>query len=352
MATKTARHEPGLGQLQPLPPEPMVSVVIPALNEERYIGALLDSLAAQTYPAAGFEVIIADGGSADATRAIVAAASTGPMTVRLVENPGRTTPHGLNAGIAAATGDVVIILGAHALVDPGFVEANVEALRQTNAAAAGGPIETRGEGRMATAIASALSHPFGVGDARFRFATEPAFVDTIAFAAYRRECFDLLGGFDTDRQYAEDDFFNYRIRQAGGRLYLTPAVKSFYFARSGLRPLIRQYFAYGRAKGKAAVEEPRSIRPRHLAPAAAVTVGGALLAASLFVPVARIALLVAGGLYAALALYSTRRAAARRDARPLAPLVAALFPVIHVSYGLGTLLGAARRAYGTAVTRR
>ncbi len=344
MATKTTRHQSGLGQLPPLSAEPTVSVVIPALNEERYIGGLLDSLAAQTYPAERIDVIVADGGSSDGTRAIVAAAgAVTVMTVRLVENPGRTTPHGLNAGIAAATSDVVVILGAHALVDSRFVEANVGALRQTNAAAAGGPIETRGEGRVATAIAAALSHPFGVGDARFRFATEPAYVDTIAFAAYRRECFELLGGFDTDRQYAEDDFFNYRIRQAGGRLYLTPAVKSVYFARSGLRPLIRQYFAYGRAKGKAALEEPRSIRPRHLAPAAAVSLGGALAVASVFVPLARIALLLAGALYGALALYSARRAAARRDAPQLAPLVTALFPVVHVSYGLGTLVGVVRR---------
>ncbi len=347
MATKSAQQGTSLGQLPPLAAEPTVSVVIPALNEERYIGALLASLAAQTYPLDRLEVLVADGGSADATRAIVAAAGAASvMAVRLIENPGRTTPHGLNAGIAAATGDVVIILGAHALVDTGFVEANVAALRETNAAAAGGPIETRGEGRMATAIASALSHPFGVGDARFRFATEPAFVDTIAFAAYRRECFDLLGGFDTDRQYAEDDFFNFRIRQAGGRLYLTPAVKSVYFARSGLRPLIRQYFAYGRAKGKAAVEEPASIRPRHLAPAAAVSLGGALVLLGAFLPVARIALFTAGGLYALLAAYSGRRAATRRGAVRLAPLTALLFPVVHVSYGLGTLLGAALRLAG------
>ncbi len=334
-----------LASLPPLPPQPLVSVVIPTWNEGRYIGALLDSLEAQTYPAEAMEVIVADGGSTDATREIVAAAAAArwkKTPLILVENPARRTPEGRNAGFAASRGQVILTLVAHTSLNPRFVEENVRALRESGAAVAGGPIEARGETPIAAAIAAAVSHPFGVGDARFRFATEPGYVDTIAFAAYRRECFEILGGFATDRDLAEDDFFNYQVRAAGGKLYLTPAVKSIYYSRSELRPLARQYFGYGRAKGRASVEVPSSILPRHLVPGATVAGGALLLAAAFISQPARWLLAIGGLAYAGLAAYSANSAASRRGDPTLAPRVALVFPVLHASYGLGTIVGAVR----------
>jgi GT2 family glycosyltransferase len=289
-------------------------------------------------------VVVADGQSEDRTREVVTAiARESSVPIRLVENPARRTPEGLNAGIAASRGQVIMIMGAHARAAPGAVSASVDALRATGAAAAGGPIETRGETDVARAIAAALSHPFGVGDARFRYAETPAYVDTVAFAAYRREVFDLLGGFDPDRDKAEDDFFNYRIRRAGGRLYLTPAVRTVYLARSSFPAVWRQYMGYGRAKGRAAIEAPRSIRLRHLAPSAAVLAGGALVLFSPWSTVARLILVALAATYAIAAAVSAFRATSRRGQHGrLAPLTAAVFPVVHTAYGLGLLLGARR----------
>ncbi len=321
--------------------DPLVTVVVPALDEERYIGACLESLVAQDYPSDRLEVLVADGGSKDRTRRIVTEVGVGaPFPVRLIENPGRTTPHGLNAGFAASRGEVIIILSAHGLADARFVSASVLALRETGAAAAGGPIDTRGDGSVADAIAAGLSHPFGVGDARFRFATEPGYVDTIAFAAYRRECFEALGGFDADREKAEDDFFNYRIRRAGGRLFLTPEVSSVYFARSTYRSVARQYFAYGKAKGRTGIEEPASVQIRHVVPSGAVAIGGVLALAGVSSGIARWALLLLGVLYASAAGYAGVRASMQRGRLELAPLTAATFPVVHASYGVGAIAGA------------
>jgi glycosyltransferase involved in cell wall biosynthesis len=327
--------------LPSLPPEPRVSIVIPALNEERYIGACLESVAAQDYPAGLIEVVVADGGSSDHTRDIVTAfAARSGVRTELVDNPARATAHGLNAGVARARGDVIIILGAHASIPPTFVSANVAALRETGAAASGGPIETVGEGDVADAIAAAVSHPFGVGDARFRYASTAGFVDTIAFAAYRRECFDAIGGFDTNRDKAEDDFFNYEVRKAGGRLYLTPTVWSTYYARSTFPSLARQYLGYGRAKGRAMVAAPGSLQPRHLAPAAMVVAGGCLGVMAPRWPATRWMLAACAAVYAVAASLAAQRATARRNRPRLAPLTFAAFPVVHFAYGLGTLRGA------------
>lgn len=303
----------------------------------------LRSLIAQDYPHNRLEVLVADGGSTDSTRAIIGELATeAPFDLRVVENPQRTTPHGLNAGVAEARGDVIIILGAHSLASPTFVSASVEALRDTGAAAAGGPIETRGDGLIAEAVAAALSHPFGVGDARFRFSKTAGYVDTIAFAAYRRECFDVLGGFDINRDKAEDDFFNYCIRREGGKLFLTPSVASVYFARSSFRSVARQYFGYGQAKGRALMDEPGSVRPRHFAPLLAVLGGIAILLAAPWSVRVRVLAGVCAATYAAAATVFGRHATSQKGDARLWPLTAATFPVLHASYGLGTLLGILR----------
>ena len=327
-----------LASLPSLPAEPRVSIVIPALNEERYIEALLDSIESQTYPHHLIEVIVADGGSTDTTRTIVElrGRTTGLGALRLIENALGSTAGGLNAGAKAATGDVIIIAGAHSELDPDFVRANVSALQESGAAATGGPIETLGVGRVASAIAAAMSHPFGVGDAKFRYASKPGDVDTIAFAAYRREVFDALGGFDITKDKAEDDDFNFRLRKAGGRLYLTPAVRSRYFARASYSGLWRQYSGYGSAKGRAFMDDPAALGPRHFVPMAVVLGGAGLL---ILAPVLKKAartlklLMLAYGLAAAL----SGKKASERNGAPWW-LTAIAFPIMHGSYGSGMAL--------------
>ncbi len=331
---------PDLGALAALEEQPLVSVIIASLNEERFIGGCLESLSRQDYPASALELLVADGGSEDGTRGLVAEAQArSRIPIVLLHNPGRDAPSGFNTGLTRARGAVIIIFSAHAIAEPDFVRANVEALRETNAAAVGGPIITRGEGRLGRAVAAAVSHPFGVGNARFRYSKSAGFVDTIAFAAYRRECFDVVGGFRTDRVLAVDDFFNYEVRKAGGQLFLTPAVRSTYFSRSTPGKLFRQYFGYGRAKGRAMTETPGSILPRHLVPAAAVAVGTLLATGGLFSRRARTLLLLLGTAYGSAALAAAGRSDGQDGERPSRVLTAVMFPVLHAAYGVGTIFG-------------
>jgi succinoglycan biosynthesis protein ExoA len=345
---RAPRARGALASLPPLKESPLVSVVIPALNEERYIGSLLDSLEAQTYDHNLIEVLVAEGGSKDTTREIVQSrrATTSLRRVVLLGNPGRTAAHGLNTGAAAAEGDVIIVLGAHSRVAEDFVEENVRALRETGAAAAGGPITTEGQGKVASAIAAAMSHPFGVGDARFRFSNAPGYVDTIAFAAYRRECFETLSGFDEARDKGEDDLFNFRVRDQGGKLYLTPRVRSTYYSRAGFRGVASQYFGYGKAKGSTLADEPRALRPRHFVPATTLVVGGVLLAGSVVSSRSRFLLICAAAAYIALATLSAFRASTKRGHPQLTLLTGAVFPVLHVSYGAGMITALVQRALG------
>lgn len=319
-----------------LPDRPLVSIVIPCLNEERYIVALLDALAAQDYGPDGIEVLVADGGSTDATRDLVRGYASPFARLELVDNPKRITVGGLNAGMDAARGDCWIIIGAHSSVHPDFVRQSVEALKRTGAACVGGPIETIGEGTVGKAIAAAMSSPFGVGNARFRYAAEEGEVDTVPFGCYHRRVWEVVGRFDETIDGADEDSYNARLIELGGRIVLVPAIRSSYFPRRTFKALARQYWEYGAAKGTL-FARGRPLRARHFAPAAMVAGGPALWLVGRVLSRARFALRVLGVAYVAGGMVMASRASRGQGANPV--LTFAAMATMHVTYGAGFISG-------------
>ena len=324
-----------------LPARPLVSIVIPCLNEERYITNLLDSLAAQDYGPDGIEVIVADGGSTDRTRELVDAYPSQFRRLALVDNPKRITVGGLNAGMDAATGDCWIIIGAHSVVREDFVRASVEALQRTGAACVGGPIETVGEGRTGRAIAAAMSSPFGVGNAKFRYAETEGEVDTVPFGCYHRKVWENVGRFDETVDGADEDSYNARLIEAGGRIVLVPTIRSTYYPRRTLRALAKQYWEYGAAKGTL-LGRGRPLQPRHFAPSAMVAGGPSLLLLGAFLKPARVLLVLLAGLYVAGGVVMSARVARKSGASRA--LTFAATAIMHATYGAGFIAGALREA--------
>ncbi len=322
-----------------LPARPLVSIVIPCLNEERYITNLLDSLAAQDYGPGGIEVLVADGGSTDRTRELVREYRSPFARLELVDNPKRITVGGLNAGMDASRGDCWIIIGAHSLVRPDFVRESVQALARTGAACVGGPIETIGEGTVGRAIAAAMSSPFGVGNARFRYSGEEGEVDTVPFGCYHRRVWEAVGRFDETVDGADEDSYNARLIEAGGRIVLVPTIRSAYYPRRTLKALAKQYHEYGAAKG-VLLSRGRPLQPRHFAPAAMVAGGPALLLLGTGSKWARRLLKTLAVLYVAAGMVAASRAARKAGANPV--LTFAAMATMHASYGLGFIQGAWR----------
>ncbi|MFN0096851.1 MAG: glycosyltransferase family 2 protein [Dehalococcoidia bacterium] len=322
-----------------LPERPLVSIVIPCLNEERYIEALLDSLAAQDYGAGEIEVLVSDGGSSDRTRAIVRAYASPLRRLEVVDNPRRITVAGLNEGMRVATGDCWIIIGAHSSVRPDFVRASVEGLRRTRAACVGGPIDTIGEGPTGRAIAAAMSSPFGVGNARFRYSGREGEVDTVPFGCYHRKVWELVGEFDETVDGADEDSYNERLIAAGGKIVLIPEIRSSYFPRRTLKALAKQYWEYGAAKGTL-LGRGRHLQPRHFAPSAMVAGAPALLMLWPMFRWAKWLLRALSVAYVVLGFRAARKAAAKSGAGPVRTLLA--IATMHASYGAGFLAGAVR----------
>ena len=326
------------------PWRPHVSVVLPIYNEARFIAPCLDSVLAQDYPADLMEVIVADGMSTDGTRDIVAGYARRDPRVRLISNPGRIVPTGLNAAIAEGRGDVVVRVDGHCAIAKDYVRQCVRHL-QAGFDAVGGPLETIGETPHARAIAMAMSSTFGVGNSAFRTVSDKTMVvDSVAFPAFTRSVLDKLGPFDEELVRNQDDEFNYRLRKAGGRILLAADVRSRYFSRSSMRSLWRQYFQYGYWKVRVLQKHPRQMCARQFVPP--IFVAGLLLSA-LLAPVvvpAQWLLVAVAAAYLSISLLASLRVAGR-DVRMFAALPP-IFATLHLGYGLGFLAGLVRFARG------
>ncbi len=319
-----------------LPETPFVSVLLAVRNEERHIVAALDAVRAQDWPRERMEILVADGRSTDRTRSLVERIAARDPRVRLVDNPERHVAQGLNHALAESSGDVIVRVDGHCRIPPGYVRAGVAALRSGGYACAGGPVRALGETAVARAIALAMSTPFGVGGATFRFSREACDVEHLPFGVWPRTVFEQLGGFDEALVRNQDDEFSDRLRRAGGRIRLLPEQVSDYWSRATLGGLWRQYFGYGYWKVRVIRKRggwPSS--PRHLVPAAFVLglTGGVL--ASLVTGAAALAVVVPA-LYAAfLAIASVATFVLRGEsASALLPLA---LPVMHAAYGVGFL---------------
>ncbi len=251
-------------------PAPKISVIIPCYNEQATIRLLLDALSSQTFPHTNMEILIADGMSTDHTREEIAAwqaAHTG-INIRVLDNPARNIPAALNHGLRAAQGEYILRLDAHSVPAADYAARCVAALDFGVAENVGGVWEIMPGAvtPMGRAIAAAAAHPLGVGDAQYRHATQPQFVDTVPFGAFRRSLVAQIGYFDETLLTNEDYEFNTRIRQAGGKIWLDPAIRSRYFARPNLRALAQQYLRYGFWKGRMLRRYPETLRWRQALP--------------------------------------------------------------------------------------
>jgi succinoglycan biosynthesis protein ExoA len=328
-----------------------VSIVVACRNEIRHIRAFLESLVEQDLRGIAWEALIADGMSDDGTRQVLREFSAGHPQVRMIDNPGRVVSPGLNAAIRAARGEIIVRMDAHTCYAADYTARCLAELERTGADNVGGPARTRTEGARAGAVAAAYHSRFSTGGARFHDPDYEGWVDTVPYGCWRKETLERLGLFDERLVRNQDDELNLRLTRAGGRIWQSPEIVSWYSPRPSLGQLFRQYFQYGFWKVAVIRKHRLPASWRHLVPAAFVLLNAALLIALVTAAVAGTAreLDVVAGLWLALAAaYGAANLAAslaaslvgaRRGGWATLPYLPAVFAVYHVSYGLGFLAG-------------
>lgn len=316
---------------------PFVTIAMPAYNEEHYIEACIRSVQAQDYPRDRIEILVADGRSTDKTREILAALIEDDPRIRIIDNPERLQAAGLNQIIREAHGDVIVRMDVHCEYAPTYVRACVETLERTGADNVGGAQRARARSAFQKALCAALTSPLGVGGARYRSADEEGFVDTVFLGAFRRRVFEAIGLYDPNAITNEDAELNQRLIANGGKVYLSRDIEVHYYPRDSYETLAKQYYKYGRGRARTLLKLGKFLSVRPMIPFFMVVGGAAMIALPPTWPIAPAAL----GAY----LLATGAEAIRvgRELGPLAvPRIWAMFPVLHVSHGIGFAAGLLR----------
>ena len=318
---------------------PLVSILIPVHNEEAYIKRCLQAVLAQDYPAHLMEIWISDGMSSDGTREIIADFTRQHPNICLVDNPGRIVPKGLNLLIPKANGEIIIRVDGHCVIALDYVSNCVRHLQENGVDGVGGPMHTIGEDFKSEVIALAMSSKFGVGNSSFRTETgQTKLVDTVPFPAYSREIIRKVGLYDEELVRNQDDEYNYRIREAGGKILLAEDVRSTYYSRGSFGKLWRQYFQYGYWKVRVLQKHPRQMSLRQFVPLVFVLSLILSLVLTMFLPRGWVLLVTILGLYLLTNLAASLVIAEKEDWRYLRLLPLA-YAIIHLSYGSGFLTG-------------
>lgn len=312
----------------------LATVVIPMRNEEAYIVACLESLLANQVTGA-IEFLVYDGESTDRSAELVREFSQRHPQVRLFPNPARLQAPAFNTALRQARGRFFVRADAHSIYPVNYIAECLRLLDESGASNVGGLQLAVGTTWVSTAIAAAVSSPFGAGDAKYRHAIRPAFTDTVYLGAWRTDTLRELGGMREDMAVNEDYEMNVRLRAAGGRVYLSPTIHSTYFVRGSLAKLARQYGRYGFWKVRTLLDHPGSLRWRQLAAPALIValvatwplvhwlgwIGAAPMAAYVLANVA-----------------ASVHLAARTSWRSL-PLLPLIFGIVHGAWGAGFWAG-------------
>ncbi|HEY6626071.1 MAG TPA: glycosyltransferase family 2 protein [Ignavibacteriaceae bacterium] len=314
------------------------SIVIPTYNEQDNITNCLDSIFKQNYDKSLVDVVIVDGQSSDKTISKIKEYQQKFSNISLLENPVRKTPTSLNIGIKQAKGEIIVILGAHASLDPDFIYFNNKYLNEMDLKVTGGTQINIGFNFVQKAIALAMENPFGMGSAPYRWSKKEQFVDTVVYAAYKRELFDEIGYFEENFSISEDAELNWRIRKAGHKIFFHPNIKSYYHPRRTVAKFIQQMFRYGILRVHMFKKHKSAVKITHIIPPAFVVTIVLLLILSLasaLHPVFLAAVLIS---YFLVNLLSVILKSTKENLH-FVPLVSFLIFLLHFSWGLGFLVG-------------
>ncbi len=329
--------------------EHFVSIIAPIYNEANFIEDFLDSILKQDYPSDKMEILLVDGMSNDGTRDKIHDYIKKHSIFRLLDNPHKVVPNALNKGIRNSKGDVVMRLDAHCSYPDNYVSKLVEELFRLDADNVGGIWHTNPakDTNICHAIAICSSHWFGVGNSAHKIGVNLyKQVDTVPFGCYRREVFDKIGLFDEDLIRNQDDEFNARLINNGGKIFIIPLIIQ-YTARDTLFKMCKMYYQYGLFKPLVNKKLGHPATVRQFFPAFFVTglilglimTTAYILTQFMFFNVATIIFSLVMLFYFGLGISIGVKHSKLRK-RPLLMIIIPLtFLHIHISYGIGYLKG-------------
>lgn len=340
-----------------------VSFVMPVLNERAYLEHAVESVLAQDVDGPT-ELVLALGPSSDGTTELAERLAAREPRLRIVHNPAADIPVGLNTAIRASSHPTIIRVDAHSELSGGYARRAIQTLERTGAANVGGVMRADGRTPFQAAVARAYNSPVGLGGGSYHGGTREGAAESAYLGVMRRSVLEQVGLFDESIRRGEDWELNLRIRQAGHTVWFDPQLAVTYWPRESWIRLARQFRSTGAWRGELVRRYGRSNGVRFFAPPAllvllalAILVGvlqltgvlsgvAGVIASVVYLPLIAYALLVV-----AMALAPGRPTDPPRSPRERVWTLAVL-PTMHLSWGLGFLMGVLRGAHDTVDTSR
>lgn len=321
-----------------------ISFIIIALNAANTIDGILEDLRMQDFDKKQIEVILVDGSSNDDTKKIMMnfqrKYSQLFYKVMVFDNPKRVLPCGWNIALRNAIGDLILRVDAHTRIPKSFITNNVISINRGHDIT-GGTVENISKedtywGKILLAIESSL---FGGSFAKFRRKlTKPCYVSTLPFACYKRCIYDVVGEYNEKLVRTEDNDMHYRMRKAGFKFYFTPTISSVRFSRSSFNGLFNQKYLNGYWIGRTLFISPCCISLYHLVPLGFVLfliASIVLFYFKLCIPI----LIFTFCAYIIINIIMTLSIVKVIGIKPIFLVVPFIFLILHIGYGVGTIMG-------------
>jgi succinoglycan biosynthesis protein ExoA len=316
------------------PAAPFVTIIIPTLNEEKYLELCIRSLLEGAYPRDRLELIIADGGSTDDTRKIAGNLNEEYPFIRILDNPQKIQAAGFNLAMRMCDprSNIILRCDAHALYPRKFIRRAIDVISQTASDVVVFSDAPQYETCFQRAVAFAQTTPLGVGNSWYRRGKVSRYVDHGKHGCFSRDIVVALGGYDDTFSHAEDVELSLRIRQLGRRIWLDAGLVVGYVPRTSIVALASQYYRYGRGRAQVVLKHKIVPKPRQLAPVALIGGEMIVLVLSPLLPSVWVLLAAYAGGLIACGFYG----AVRQRSRCVLMAPAAL-AVMHHSWGIGFL---------------
>lgn len=320
----------------------LVSFIIIAYNAEKFLNKSLTSLKEQDYPHKDIEVILVDSNSKDKTKSMFEefAKENGEdfKDIKILENKGKTLPKGWNVALKEATGEVIVRVDAHTFFEKDFITNNVKEIETGENIVGGKCISvTQKNNWKEKLLLIAEESIFGCGIADFRRKEKKEYVSTLAFAMYRKKVFDDVGPYNEKLARTEDNEMHYRMKQKGYKFLLSPNIKTYRYARSDLKGMIKQKYGNGKWIGITLHYCPKCFSIYHLVPFLFVlAILFSLVMACVGVPIFAYILV---GAYLLFNIVNIILITIKNKFNITYLLLPFIFFILHCSYGLGTFVG-------------
>jgi len=320
---------------------PMVSFIMPVLNEEKTIQKCLDSLFFLDYPNEKMEIVIAKGPSKDITNALLEEYSKKNKNIVLLENPTGNTSTGRNICIQHSTSDIIMNYSGHVIAEKNLLRELAVRLNSLpeDVVAVGCSNLSPGKQNFVGEVSGVAFLSFMGGRNFFSqnaVFPEERYTDHLSFSCYRKKVVEKVGGFDPVFWCGQDYELDIRLRKAGYKILYTPKTKVYHFKRDSVRSLWRQMYRYGIARAKMVKKHPDTLKFFHLLGPGFI-LGGVLvvlLTTLGWLPIWVIPCLVVA--YMLMSMVSTLQI----TRKPSVLVSSVLFYLlIHVGYGAGFLRG-------------